>query len=117
VTDIYPTRWPPFVTFADPVIQNAFTEAAWLALALAVIGIGIVTIRFAIRFFEREGTMGRLKMPFVAAAAALIIIAVLSSERLFPRWPHEDQLISGLIVGVLGTVVLYAVMRAIAKRK
>jgi hypothetical protein len=71
-TELYPTRWPPFVTFAEPtspsagLIENAIVVVVLLALAAAASAIVLVTVRF----IRREETMGRLKMPFVAAAAA-----------------------------------------------
>jgi len=61
--------------------------------------------------------MGQLKYPFIAGAAALMIACLLVSPHVFWRWNRgNEQIIAGLILGALATVVLYAVMRAIAAR-
>jgi hypothetical protein len=61
--------------------------------------------------------LGHLTWPFVAGAAAIVMMGVLFSNTLFWREAQQDRIIYGLIVGVLGSVVLYAVMRALAERK
>lgn len=59
--------------------------------------------------------MGNLKYPFVAGAAALMIGGLLLSPRIFPRMEDAVMLAGGLLLGALASVVLYAVMRAIAR--
>jgi hypothetical protein len=61
--------------------------------------------------------LGHLTWPFVAGAAAIVMMGVLFSNTLFWREAQQDRIIYGLIVGMLGSVVLYAVMRALAERK
>jgi hypothetical protein len=60
--------------------------------------------------------MGKLKYPFIAGAAALCILSLLLAPDLFPKYDEGFQVICGAIVGLLSSVVLYAVMRAIAAR-
>jgi hypothetical protein len=62
--------------------------------------------------------LGRLKWPFVAGAAAIMMISALFSEDLFPhRASYVDRLAGGLFFGGLGVAILYAVMRVIMERK
>jgi hypothetical protein len=58
--------------------------------------------------------MGRLWFPFIAASGALMIGAVVFSPLLFWRWRDEQQLLGGILLGIIASVVLYGIMRAIA---
>ena len=60
--------------------------------------------------------MGQLWYPFIAGCAALLIAGAVLGQTMFPRLPSEQQVIYGLLMGILASVVLYAVMRAIAER-
>jgi hypothetical protein len=132
LSDIYRPQFGT-ITFADPepeALNAEMTTGAWVLIYFAGFG-SLALLFFAVRpvsnaiesrilSYKAEkrvpSIMRRLRMPFLAAAASVIIIAVLSGQRLFPRWSEQDQLIGGLVVGALATVVLYAVMRAIAER-
>jgi hypothetical protein len=100
----------------------AETAVLWISTAIVLLAVffamrPIVNAIEAYLLEKREhSAMRRLKMPFLAAAGSTIIIAVLTGQHLFPRWSEQDQLIGGLVIGALATVVLYAVMRAIAER-
>jgi hypothetical protein len=62
--------------------------------------------------------LGRLRYPFIAASAALLILGLVLAPLIFSRYDlsPEAQFFGGFVVGVLASVVLYAVMRAIAER-
>jgi hypothetical protein len=60
--------------------------------------------------------MRRLLYPLLGGSASLVILSLLFSSRFFPRWGDAQQLLGGLAVGALASVVLYAVMRAVAER-
>ena len=60
--------------------------------------------------------MGSLKYPFVGAVAAILMAALLLAPHVFWQWAGPMQLILGLTLGVLASVMLYAVMRSISTR-
>jgi hypothetical protein len=98
-----------------------FALAVWLPAAMqrwidAAVQRRAIQRRIDANASQPERPMRRLMMPFLAGGSSLIIIAVLSGPHLFPRWSSQEQLIGGLVIGVLATVVLYAIMRAIAER-
>jgi hypothetical protein len=69
------------------------------------------------RYVIGDVVMGRLLYPFLAGSAALIILGLVISPALFRR-SYESGLLMplGILIGVLASVVLYAVMRAIVER-
>jgi hypothetical protein len=108
--------------FSGAKMTPGETAVLWICTAIVLLAI-FFAMRPVVKAIEayllekpEHSAMRRLKMPFLAAAASTIIIAVLSGQHLFPRWDAQNQLIGGLAIGVLATVVLYAVMRAIAER-
>jgi hypothetical protein len=112
LSDIYQTKWPDNMTWAEPEALNAkMATAAWVliyfagfgSLALLFFAVRPVTNAIESRILSKAekrvpSSMRRLRMPFLAAAGSIIIIAVLSGQRLFPRWSEQDQLIGGLVV-------------------
>jgi hypothetical protein len=57
--------------------------------------------------------LGSLTWPFVAAAAAILILTLLLVARPFT---YDQAVLADLILGGLVCVVLYAIMRALALR-
>lgn len=59
-------------------------------------------------------SLGPLRFPFIAGAAALVALALIWSA-----WGSAsvglEEVILGLLIGGLGVVVLYATMRALAR--
>jgi hypothetical protein len=107
------------MTTGEAVLMYAIAGAAFLmifAVGPVVNAIENYVLSFLHRDKSEHSVMRRLKMPFLAGSASLIIIGALAGQHLFPRWESENQLIGGLIIGVLASVVLYAMMRAIAER-
>jgi hypothetical protein len=88
---------PAAIQIFGPILLGKFRSRNWGAAA--------------------EMGMGRLKFPFMAGAGAVIALSLILAPRTFPRWNEESQIIGGLIVGILGVVVLYAVMRALSNPK
>jgi hypothetical protein len=59
----------------------------------------------------------QLKHPFIAGAAALMMVGLMVSPHLFWRWNHRgEQLLAGLIVVAVASVTIYSVIRAIVAR-
>lgn len=60
--------------------------------------------------------MKGLWYPFLGGAAALCAAGLVLGPTIFWRSSSEQQVVFGLLLGVLASVVLYAVMRAVAAR-
>lgn len=61
-------------------------------------------------------SLGTLRVPYVAAASAIIALAVIFFAHDADRSAAPMAIVSGLVVGVLFAVTLYAVMRSLASR-
>lgn len=61
--------------------------------------------------------MKRLWYPFLAGSGALIAAGLVLGPVIFWRFRDNEQIAYGLLLGVLASVVLYAVMRAISSRE
>lgn len=59
--------------------------------------------------------MGSLRYPFMAASAALFLLGFLMARPLLGYDLLEQQVVASFVIGILGSVVLYAVMRAISE--
>lgn len=57
--------------------------------------------------------LGPLRWPFIAGSAALMILGVIWTT--WDRGPYPDEVGLGLLIGALASIVLYAVLRALAK--
>ena len=52
--------------------------------------------------------MGRLWGSLVTCSVAVLFASVLLAPRIFPRWEEATQIVGGLVLGAVASVVLYA---------
>ena len=60
--------------------------------------------------------MGRLGSSFVVGSTALLCASVIFGSRIFPSEAAAIQIVGGLVLGVLASIVLYAVMETVARQ-
>jgi hypothetical protein len=60
--------------------------------------------------------MGRLWSSFVVGSTALLCTGVIFGSRIFPSEAAAVQIVGGLVLGVLASIVLYAVMETMARQ-
>jgi hypothetical protein len=59
--------------------------------------------------------MRRLFGWFVVGSTALLCASVIYSSQIFPDWGQPTQIVGGLVLGTLASVVLYALMRTMPR--